>query len=90
MSRLDCQKVCKLVHDTEFSVLQVAAVVVLKKDKNMELAQLREWCKLCLPAYAIPTKLEIVEAIPRNQMDKINKKELLKKIFSVKENVDNE
>ncbi|KAL0277305.1 UNVERIFIED_CONTAM: hypothetical protein PYX00_004643 [Menopon gallinae] len=69
---------------------KVAAVIVLKQDKNLELAQLREWCKLSLPAYAIPTELKLVDAIPRNQMDKINKKELLKKLFTINEKIDSE
>lgn len=31
--------------------------------------------------YAIPTELIVVEEIPRNQMGKVNKKELLQRFY---------
>ncbi|KAK6618703.1 hypothetical protein RUM43_013094 [Polyplax serrata] len=63
---------------------KVAAVLVLEPEKELTLADLRSWCKQKLAPYAIPTELKIVEAVPRNHMDKINKKEILKTIFKVK------
>lgn len=62
----------------------MAAVLVLEPEKELTLADLRSWCKQKLAPYAIPTELKIVEAVPRNHMDKINKKEILKTIFKVK------
>jgi len=62
----------------------VAAVIALKPEHQLDLPTLREWSKQKLAPYAIPTELKIVEAIPRNQMGKVNKKELLKTLFVVK------
>lgn len=54
----------------------MTAIAVLKEEKTLTLAELREWCKSHLPSYSIPTDLRIVKAIERNAMGKINKKEL--------------
>ncbi|NXE68442.1 ACSF3 synthetase, partial [Calcarius ornatus] len=38
-------------------------------------------CRDTMAPYAIPTELIVVEEIPRNQMGKVNKKELLKRFY---------
>lgn len=38
-------------------------------------------CRDTMAPYTIPTELIVVEEIPRNQMGKVNKKELLKRFY---------
>lgn len=61
---------------------KIAAVVVVKKDKNIDLETLRTWAKNKLPEYATPTVLKIVDELPKNAMGKVNKKDLMKSHFS--------
>jgi acyl-CoA synthetase (AMP-forming)/AMP-acid ligase II len=62
---------------------KVAAVVVLsdKSQESMSLQQLRSALKPRITAYKIPQDMEIVEALPRNAMGKVNKKELISTLF---------
>ncbi|XP_051235907.1 malonate--CoA ligase ACSF3, mitochondrial [Dicentrarchus labrax] len=57
---------------------KVTAVVQLKQGKSMDLAELKTWAREHMPPYTIPTGLELVEEMPRNQMGKVNKKDLLR------------
>lgn len=61
---------------------RVAAVVVLKKGKEMTLKELRTFGKQKVAEYAVPSLLKIVEKIPKNQMGKVNKKEIVQQFFS--------
>jgi acyl-CoA synthetase (AMP-forming)/AMP-acid ligase II len=62
----------------------VAAVVVLKdKEMHLDIKKLREDLKKEAANYKIPQKLKIMDEIPRNQMHKINKKDLVKVAFPV-------
>ncbi|KAL5021413.1 hypothetical protein ScPMuIL_000568 [Solemya velum] len=61
---------------------KVAVVVVLKHGHTMTLSELRSWAKNKVPAYQLPTVLELLDSIPRNPMGKINKKHLVEDIFS--------
>lgn len=62
---------------------KVAAVVVVseKSHESMSLQQLRSALKPRITAYKIPQDMEIVEALPRNAMGKVNKKELINSVF---------
>ncbi|KIL88220.1 hypothetical protein FAVG1_08298 [Fusarium avenaceum] len=62
---------------------KVAAVVVVseKSHEGMSLQQLRSALKPRITAYKIPQDMEIVEALPRNAMGKVNKKELINSVF---------
>ncbi|CAF1978155.1 unnamed protein product [Rotaria magnacalcarata] len=63
---------------------RVTAVVVLqpgKKEQDLTLEQLRDYCKKKLPAYQCPTQLKIVDKLERNAVGKVNKKELNAKLF---------
>ncbi|CAF3386864.1 unnamed protein product [Rotaria sp. Silwood1] len=63
---------------------RVTAVVVLqsgKKEEDLTLEQLRDYCKKKLPAYQCPTQLKIVDKLERNAVGKVNKKELIAKLF---------
>lgn len=48
---------------------------------GLTLRDLRAWARERLPPYQLPRQLELVEAIPRNAMGKVNKKELRKQLF---------
>ncbi|MDA8183126.1 MAG: acyl-CoA synthetase [Acidimicrobiales bacterium] len=54
----------------------VAAVAVLAKGADLTLDELREFAKPNLAAYKLPTRLELVAALPRNPAGKILKTEL--------------
>lgn len=69
---------------------KVAAVVVLKEQwegKQWGLADLRRELKTRLVPYKIPQDLEIVSAIKRNAMGKVNKKELVPVVFGYTERI---
>ena len=52
--------------------------VVLKSNQTIKLEDLQEWSKQRLAVYKVPRKLIQLQEIPRNQMGKVNKKELVK------------
>uniref|UniRef100_A0A673LBB6 Acyl-CoA synthetase family member 3 n=1 Tax=Sinocyclocheilus rhinocerous TaxID=307959 RepID=A0A673LBB6_9TELE len=56
---------------------KVTAVVQLKKGKTLTLSQLKAWAREHMAPYTIPTGLILVEEMPRNQMGKVNKKDLI-------------
>jgi len=60
----------------------VAAIIVTKPDTSIDLDTLRKWCGDKMPKYWIPRELVILPEMPRNAMGKINKKELVKTLFS--------
>jgi malonyl-CoA/methylmalonyl-CoA synthetase len=51
----------------------VAAAVVLKEAKTLELDDLRTWCTDRISHYKIPRKLSCVDQLPRNAMGKVTK-----------------
>ncbi len=52
---------------------RVAAAVVLRDGSYLELDELRVWCRPRLAAHKAPSRLLIVEALPRNAMGKVTK-----------------
>jgi acyl-CoA synthetase (AMP-forming)/AMP-acid ligase II len=54
----------------------VSAVVVLKPGQGLELEQLREFAGARLARYKLPSRLEIVPALPRNAAGKVLKTQL--------------
>uniref|UniRef100_A0A673A995 Acyl-CoA synthetase family member 3 n=1 Tax=Sphaeramia orbicularis TaxID=375764 RepID=A0A673A995_9TELE len=56
---------------------KVTAVVQLKKGQSLTLPELKTWAREHMVPYTIPTGLVLVEEMPRNQMGKVNKKDLL-------------
>lgn len=60
---------------------KVTAVVQLKRGQSMTLAELKVWAREHMAPYTIPTGLLVVEEMPRNQMGKVNKKDLLRQFF---------
>ncbi|XP_052541745.1 malonate--CoA ligase ACSF3, mitochondrial isoform X2 [Tympanuchus pallidicinctus] len=60
---------------------RVSAVVQLRRGEMLSVKELKEWARDTMAPYAIPTELIVVEEIPRNQMGKVNKKELLQRFY---------
>jgi malonyl-CoA/methylmalonyl-CoA synthetase len=55
---------------------RVAAVLSLREGAALDLPALRAWCRDRLAPYKIPSRLFIVDALPRNAMGKVVKPEL--------------
>lgn len=64
---------------------KIAAVVVLKKGAKLDLETLRKYAKEKIAEYAAPTIMKVTDSIPKNQMGKVNKPELKKRLFSNKD-----
>uniref|UniRef100_A0A8B9SN59 Malonate--CoA ligase ACSF3, mitochondrial n=1 Tax=Anas platyrhynchos TaxID=8839 RepID=A0A8B9SN59_ANAPL len=60
---------------------RVSAVVQLRRGEMLSVSALKEWARDTMAPYTIPTELIVVEEIPRNQMGKVNKKELLQRFY---------
>lgn len=60
---------------------RVTAVVQLRKGRSMTLSELKTWAREHMVPYTIPTGLMLVDEMPRNQMGKVNKKDLLRHFF---------
>ncbi|KAM6430645.1 malonate--CoA ligase ACSF3, mitochondrial isoform 2-T5 [Liasis olivaceus] len=61
---------------------KVSAVVELHKGQELTLQDLKKWARETMPSYTIPSELLLVEEIPRNQMGKVDKKQLLRQFYS--------
>lgn len=57
---------------------RVCAAVVLHAQCMMSLEDLRAWAKPRLAAYKLPTRMLVLESLPRNVMGKVEKRELAK------------
>jgi malonyl-CoA/methylmalonyl-CoA synthetase len=55
---------------------RVASAIVLKPGSAMTLDVLRSWAKDRLAAYKIPTRILVLDELPRNAMGKVIKPEL--------------
>jgi len=52
---------------------RVAVAVVLCDGNSLQLEQLRAWCKPRLAVHKVPSRLLVLEALPRNAMGKVTK-----------------
>jgi acyl-CoA synthetase (AMP-forming)/AMP-acid ligase II len=57
---------------------EVAAVVTLRKDLELTLGELKQFCLNQIAGYKIPTRLEIVGTLARTSVGKLNKAEIRK------------
>ena len=59
---------------------KVFAIIQLKNEREEVLDQqeFKKWCLQSLPKYSVPSVIQITKSIPRNQLGKVNKKELIK------------
>ncbi len=55
---------------------RVAAVVELAPGTELDLDELRDWARERLAAYKLPSRLAVVDALPRNPLGKVLKPEL--------------
>jgi malonyl-CoA/methylmalonyl-CoA synthetase len=55
---------------------RVAVAIVLRGDEVLDLAALRAWAREMLAAYKLPSRLLVLEALPRNAMGKVVKPEV--------------
>ncbi|MDX1384698.1 MAG: long-chain fatty acid--CoA ligase, partial [Thermoanaerobaculia bacterium] len=55
---------------------RVAAAVVLRPGRTLDLEALRAWTKERIAAYKAPTRLRIVDDLPRNALGKVTKPEV--------------
>ncbi|XP_058901901.1 malonate--CoA ligase ACSF3, mitochondrial isoform X3 [Kogia breviceps] len=60
---------------------RVTAVVTLQEGHSLSHRELKEWARGVLAPYAVPSELLLVEEIPRNQMGKVNKQDLLRQLY---------
>ncbi len=52
---------------------RIAAAVVLNAGSSIQLEDLRAWCKQRLAAHKVPSRLLVLESLPRNAMGKVTK-----------------
>lgn len=60
---------------------KVVAVISVKDQETFSIPRLLVWLEKKLPKQAIPKEVRIISEVPRNAMGKINKKELVDKVF---------
>lgn len=65
------------VEDAEWGE-RVCAALVLRSESNLTLETLRSWAKERLATYKVPTKIIVVEELPRNAMGKVTKPNVAK------------
>ncbi|OAB38774.1 hypothetical protein PMSD_07130 [Paenibacillus macquariensis subsp. defensor] len=61
---------------------EVTAVVTLQPDTDLTLEELKQFCLNQIALFKIPTRLEVVNAIPRTSVGKVNKAVIRKKYNS--------
>jgi malonyl-CoA/methylmalonyl-CoA synthetase len=64
------------VEDEEWGE-RVCAALVMTGDKETSLETLREWCRVRLAPYKIPSRILWVKELPRNQMGKVTKPDVV-------------
>lgn len=64
------------------SLVQLTKACEEDAEKLQATEQLKKWCEAKMASYSIPVIFKFVPAIPRNQMGKVNKKELLLNHFN--------
>lgn len=57
---------------------RVCAAVVLQEEESLDLESLRAWAKVLLAVYKVPSRLLILDDLPRNAMGKVVKPEVAK------------
>ena len=65
------------VEDPEWGE-RVSAALVVKAGSGLTLGLLRAWAKEKLAAYKVPTQMRIFEDLPRNQVGKVTKPEIVR------------
>ncbi|KAI0983696.1 hypothetical protein GJ496_009076 [Pomphorhynchus laevis] len=60
----------------------IYAIITCNDRESMTLNELRRFCSLHLPQSHVPLKYKLMEKLPRNEMGKIDKKSLQRRLFS--------
>ncbi|XP_014692059.1 malonate--CoA ligase ACSF3, mitochondrial isoform X1 [Equus asinus] len=60
---------------------RVTAVVTLQEGHSLSHRELKEWARDVMAPYVVPSELLLVEEIPRNQMGKVNKRDLVRHFY---------
>ena len=63
---------------------EVVAVVTLAADRCITLEDIRKFCEGRIAAHKIPTRLEVVDALPRTAVQKIDKKALRERFWGTR------
>ena len=60
---------------------RIFSLLVLKKNNVSKFNQndFINWCKLRLPKHSVPSLIKFIDKMPRNQLGKVNKRELIDK-----------
>lgn len=61
---------------------KVAALIVCREGQKLEPAELKEWAESKIPSYSFPTVIKFADVLPRNANGKVNKKELIREVFT--------
>jgi len=75
------EEVCVMgISDPEWGQ-RIFSLIVLKEDcaDKFDKAEYIKWCKTRLPRASVPTLVKAIDKLPKNQLGKVNKKELIKK-----------
>ncbi|MEE8295361.1 MAG: fatty acid--CoA ligase family protein, partial [Sphingomonadales bacterium] len=76
---------CVFAYPDEITGEGVAAVLELETDKNIDFSSLRIWCKSRIRAVSIPERWFKVNALPRTQSGKIDRREITTRFSEKKE-----
>jgi malonyl-CoA/methylmalonyl-CoA synthetase len=58
---------------------RVFALLVVKKDHIFDQDALVAWCQIQLPKFQVPSVIKVIGTMPKNQLGKVNKRELVMK-----------
>lgn len=62
---------------------KVAALIVCRdQEEQLDIAELKEWSVSKMPSYSFPTVIKFAKVVPKNAMGKVNKRDLIKEVFS--------
>ena len=56
---------------------QIIFALIQVKNKIFNETEFKDWCRQNLPKYCVTSRVCIIDKIPRNQLGKVNKKELI-------------
>lgn len=60
----------------------IIALIQCHDRNNLTLPNLSDWCRSCMSKYHVPKRFIYLESIPRNNMGKVDKKDLVNKVIT--------
>ena len=70
----DVVEACAFAHPDPISGETIAVAVVLRTDASPDETALRQWCRTQIRTEAVPEHVRIVEALPRNERGKLDRR----------------